>query len=302
MGRTTVDGVLLVNGIPVAETQLANDPMSPVRESHIPTLLERSMGCQAGLVSVKQIDVGAESLYHTAAGMSQTVIVCDVVTQSHLASIAEAASLAKGRWLLCGSGGLGRELHVLLGDAPARNTPNSPTRPDGPALVAIGSRNQMSATQLLKARDGLGLPILELKTEGLNEDGGLHKEIGRITTQAHGLASQGKTLAITSTFSEYVPALKWAIAPALAEAVASLLVTGRFAGLLLSGGDIALEVCRRLSVSAIRVHGEVEPGVPAGEVLGGQFEGMRVVTKAGGFGTEAALIESIAYLEKGSMS
>jgi len=63
-----------------------------------------------------------------------------------------------------------------------------------------------------------------------------------------------------------------------------------------------VEVCRRIEVSAIRVHDEVEAGVPAGELLGGQYQGMRVVTKAGGFGTEEALVKSIAYLERGKVS
>jgi len=88
----------------------------------------------------------------------------------------------------------------------------------------------------------------------------------------------------------------------MAEAVAGILDIRKFAGLFLSGGDIAVEVCRRLAASAIRVHGEVEPGVPAAELVGGQGQGMRVVTKAGGFGTEEALIESILYLERGLLS
>ena len=54
----------------------------------------------------------------------------------------------------------------------------------------------------------------------------------------------------------------------IAEVVAGILAVQRFAGLFLSGGDIAVEVCRRLVVSAIKVHGEVEPGVPAGELIG----------------------------------
>ncbi|MBM4448454.1 MAG: hypothetical protein FJ015_04355 [Chloroflexi bacterium] len=88
----------------------------------------------------------------------------------------------------------------------------------------------------------------------------------------------------------------------MAEMVAGILTSHRFAGLFLSGGDIALEVCRRLQASAIQVNGEVEPGVPAGELIGGQFPGMRIVTKAGGFGTEAAMVKSIVYLERGSVT
>jgi uncharacterized protein YgbK (DUF1537 family) len=42
----------------------------------------------------------------------------------------------------------------------------------------------------------------------------------------------------------------------------------------------------------------VEAGIPAGELIGGRGEGMRVVTKAGGFGTEQALVKALAYLER----
>ena len=96
--------------------------------------------------------------------------------------------------------------------------------------------------------------------------------------------------------------IRLSIPAILAEVVASILASRKFAGLFLSGGDIAVEVCRRLSVSAISVHGEVEPGVPAAEFIGGQYQGMRVVTKAGGFGTEEALVKSVSYLEKGHLS
>src|ERR687897_2644258 len=41
-GRTTADGVQLVRGVPVHETEAKNDPRTPVREGHIPTLLGAS--------------------------------------------------------------------------------------------------------------------------------------------------------------------------------------------------------------------------------------------------------------------
>ena len=38
-GRTTVGGTQLVHGVPVDETEMANDPDTPVREAHVPGLL-----------------------------------------------------------------------------------------------------------------------------------------------------------------------------------------------------------------------------------------------------------------------
>ena len=302
VGRTTVAGVLLVNGVSVAETQFAHDPISPVKESHIPTLLGRTTKRRVGCVAIEDINMGSESLYRKVSGMPQDVVICDVMEQSHLTDIVQAAALAKGRWLLCGSGGLARELYLLLPKVSRASRAKPSSLPSGPALVVVGTRNQVVANQLLKAKDKLGLPILNLGIEHLNDGDVASGKVGSIVEEAVRLLEQGRGVALSSTFSQYVPALKRSIPAILAEVVASILASRKFAGLFLSGGDIAVEVCRRLSVSAISVHGEVELGVPAAEFIGGQYQGMRVVTKAGGFGTEDALVKSVSYLEKGHLS
>jgi len=302
VGRTTVNGVLLVNGVPVAETQFASDPISPVKESNIPRLLEKSLGGKVGCVSVAEIEAGPEALKDTINHRPEEAVVCDVTEPAHLSGIARAAALAGGEWLLCGSGGLARELHLLLDGVPRAEKVSSEEESVGPALVVVGTRNQVAAKQLLKAQDELGLPVLNLETEKLNKEDIRSGRLGGIMEEADKLIKRGKGVAISSTFSRYVPELKQSMAVVMAEIVAGVLASHKFAGLFLSGGDIAVEVCRRIEVSAIRVHDEVEAGVPAGELLGGQYQGMRVVTKAGGFGTEEALVKSIAYLERGKVS
>jgi uncharacterized protein YgbK (DUF1537 family) len=302
VGRTTVAGNLLVNGVPVAETQFANDPISPVKESHIPTLLGRSTKREVGGVTVEDIEAGPESLYRKISEMPQDIVVCDVTAQSHLTAIAQAAALAGGRWLLCGSGGLARELHLLLAKAPGAGKAKPMNLSSGPALVVIGTRNQVAANQLLKAKDELGLPVFDLEVEHLSRGGISPDGVGRVVREASRLLDSGSGLALSPIFSRYAPDIGHLLPAFIARVVAGLLAARAFAGLVLSGGDIAVEVCRRLQVSAIKVHGEVEPGVPAGEMVGGQYQGMRVVTKAGGFGTEEALIKSIAYLERGHLS
>jgi uncharacterized protein YgbK (DUF1537 family) len=295
VGRTTLDGILLVNGVPVAETQFAQDPILPVKESSIPLLLAQSTGHQVGVVSLADVEAGPKSLYDTISRMPQKIVVCDVTDQSHLTGIAQAAALAGGSWLLCGSGGLARELHLLL-NKPV-SAVKSMGRPSGPALVVVGTRNQVAADQLSQAKERLGLPILNLEVEHLDQ-----RNLAPVIEESNRLFDSGKGLALASTFARYAPELKHTIPTIMAEIAVVLLNKNRFAGLFLSGGDIALEVCRRLQVSAIIVHGEVEPGVPAGELVGGQFPGMRVVTKAGGFGTGEALVKSLVYLQKGGLA
>lgn len=301
MGRTTVAGVLLVKEVGVTETQFAYAPIFPVKESHIPTLLEQSTKCRVGCIAVEHIDTGAESLYRKISRMPQDIVVSDVTTQSHLTTIVQAAALAKGRWLLCGSGGLARELHLFFTKAPGIKKTKLASLASGPALVVVGTRNQVTAKQLLKAKDELGLSILNLEVEQLNQENVALGKVESIVEEIDHFLKQGKRVALSSTFSQFVPALKQEVATIIAEAVAGIVNSHKFAGFFLSGGDIATEVCRSLSVSAIRVRGEVEPGIPAGELIGGKSEGIRIITKAGGFGTEVALVKSILYLEKGDL-
>lgn len=60
--------------------------------------------------------------------------------------------------------------------------------------------------------------------------------------------------------------------------------------LVLSGGDTALEACRALGVRGIRLVREMLPGIPLGVLIGGPYDGLPVVTKAGGFGSVDALV------------
>lgn len=299
--RTTVDGILLVKGVPVAQTQFASDPISPVKESSIPKLLKQSINGEIGCVSLKEIEDGPEVLRDIISKRPEDFVVCDVVKQSHLRDIAQAALLGGGKWLLCGSGGLARELHLFLANITKKEKKQDEVKEVGPVLVVVGTRNLVAAKQLLRAHEILDIPVLNLDLEKLNVRDIGSGRLGGLSGEIDKLISEGNGLVISSTFSRYVPAFKKDIAVIIAEIVANILASYMFVGLFLSGGDIAMYTCRRLNVSAIEVHGEIEPGVPAGKIVGGQYTGMRVITKAGGFGTEEAIVKSIKYLERGEL-
>jgi uncharacterized protein YgbK (DUF1537 family) len=63
------------------------------------------------------------------------------------------------------------------------------------------------------------------------------------------------------------------------------------AALVLSGGDTASLVCRAAGVQSIELCGEIVPGVPRGVLHGGEFDGISVATKSGGFGCSDTLIQ-----------
>jgi uncharacterized protein YgbK (DUF1537 family) len=49
----------------------------------------------------------------------------------------------------------------------------------------------------------------------------------------------------------------------------------------------------------MELYGEVEPGVPCGRLIGGTFDGLPAVTKAGGFGRPDVFVRVMHYLRRG---
>lgn len=88
-----------------------------------------------------------------------------------------------------------------------------------------------------------------------------------------------------------------AVARELAErAVRSC--AGSMAGLVVSGGDTAAAVLAALGACAVDLGGELEPGVPVGRIVGGTADGVPLVLKSGGFGTERTLQEAVEWLRR----
>jgi uncharacterized protein YgbK (DUF1537 family) len=68
------------------------------------------------------------------------------------------------------------------------------------------------------------------------------------------------------------------------------------AGLVMSGGDTAADVCRILGADRLRLGGEVADGIPWGLLHGGPASGIPLVLKSGGFGRPDALIACVDFL------
>ena len=71
---------------------------------------------------------------------------------------------------------------------------------------------------------------------------------------------------------------------------------------VLAGGATARLVCERLGAHGVRLAGELQPGIPYGHLQGGLWDGVRVVTKAGGFGLPETLLDVVHALGVSSVA
>lgn len=285
-GRTTLGGYHLVHGIPLAESSFANDPLWPARESHLPTLLAKQTARPVAHLPIHIVEQGVESVVEALSAEGAPVVAADATTADHLRNLASALARLQG-WLPCGSAGLAGQWPAALGVERQSAEPRWPAV-EAPVLVVAGSRNNATAEQLRRAAANGDLVLI-----CPSEDGSGRAEV---VARAAGELEGGRSVAITTTFSAYREGKAIAAATALAEIAAELLARHRVAGLFLTGGDIARAVALRLGATALKALGEVQPGVAAGELMGGPLHGLRVVTKAGGFGDERAIIDAVAFL------
>ena len=94
-GRTTVGGYHLLNGIPIDRTEMARDPKSPVKESHIPSLLASQVGSAdiVGSIALKTVTKGAAPILielQQLISKGKKLIVVDAVSTTDIEQIALA--------------------------------------------------------------------------------------------------------------------------------------------------------------------------------------------------------------------
>jgi 4-hydroxythreonine-4-phosphate dehydrogenase len=86
------------------------------------------------------------------------------------------------------------------------------------------------------------------------------------------------------------------IVKALATVCGLVAAETDLSGLVATGGDTAKAFCDLFQAEALEIIGEVEAGIPLMRVLGPRT--LPLVTKAGGFGSPAAIVHSIEMVKQ----
>lgn len=329
-GRVVVGGYLLAGGQPVARTAIGRDPVAPVKESHVPTLLASQTRRPVHHIGLQAVEAGADRLCSALNAARQpggSVVVIDAVSEADLEVIVEAASRLEGGLVgagtdspvsrgtggavLVGSAGLARPLARRLA---FRRRQAAERVPQGRriVLVAVGSVNPVSREQLASLSSQQDTHIVQLDVKAAVQGGEGWQQVAHGLRQViHRAAAEGRVPVLTtpgdpadveaarnigSALGLGQAEVARRIAEALADLAAAALDQLDVAGVVLTGGDTARAFLDRLGAAGIDLISEVQPGIPFGTVDGGRRPGLRVVTKAGGFGRPEALAQAVAYL------
>lgn len=272
-GRSLAEGVLYVDGRPVTETSAATDPVTPVTQSHVPTLL--------GAAHVARLP--GDSAQDLAGRIVQAgdIVVVDAVSQHDLDLLARAIALIGERALPVGSGGLAAPLARLWADADTQ----------GAVVVVVTSQHSAARAQA----QGLIMAGARVWAPALAELAGSQvwqEYCSEALRKAQADAPRAVWLLLAPEGT--LPGLDSdAVAARLGELAAQMVIGGQAAGVVATGGDGASAVLQALGAGGIALVDEVTGGMPLGTLTGGPAAGLPVVTKAGGFGTPDVLIRAV---------
>ena len=283
-GRTVENGRLLVKGVPLHQTEFGQDPLFTLHTSSVADILTQDA----------PITVSALS-----AGDAQAqVYIGDAQSNEALAYLAKVA-FEKG-WLPVGSAGLMAQCV----------RPQNPPAPCGACRggnghIAILSASPSALSQAQLRAPGRSLQLLQADQGALLSEEQAQRESQRLAAAAADALKTGDVAVDLTGPSKAeitalgLPATEIARRSSLILTVVRQIAPALFGAstLILFGGDTTRAALEAGGASGVELTGEAESQIPLSRVMGGRWDGQRIITKAGGFGGEALLCRLLARQE-----
>jgi uncharacterized protein YgbK (DUF1537 family) len=154
-GRTIVDRILYVDGLPITETSLGRTPEFRGTSANVVEMLRPRLDRALAWIPLDQVRAGAGPLAARLERLRGTVALADAETDEDLIALVDAALALDPAPLLVGAAGLGRALAQRLGLLAERvELPVG-----GRWLIVAGSRHAATRAQIAAARSA-GLRVL----------------------------------------------------------------------------------------------------------------------------------------------
>lgn len=287
MGRTTVDGVHLIGGVPVSESTFGADPFNPVTFDRVSQIIRAQTDLPVTLVSEGQpVPVDGRG-----------IVVYDATTPASVSRrVSELMERGEGG-LLAGCSGAAQAVAQAL-DLSSPVLEGGSTK--GNLLVACGSINRVSADQCTYAA-AQGASVLHVGRDakcevswGEGPEGTAFVERAVDSWAHHSLTIlDGSDLEDLSGIIPEASDVRQVVSDnfgGLLVRVCRRRVCGR---VLVTGGDVLASFLRAAGVDAVRPLGQIVPGVVGFEMEWGA-RSLVIASKSGGFGSQSLFVDMAA--------
>lgn len=265
-GRTLRGGEVFIHGVPLSETAIAKDALSPPLA--IP--LAMAFGGKLGVI-VREVE--HPSQLRLEPGEAVHVYVVDSESDDELLQLAHFALAHRDEVVVAGTSGLGNALATAIyGGA----TEIKVRRDAQPILYVVGSRTPQSAAQLERIVDCGAHPIVIETHEGRIE---LEQALNSLARLEPSAPAYVITLRQRDKIAPDAPM----VANALATLAHRLINELDIGSIVVTGGDTAQALMAELAITSVDLAGELLPGIAVG-IVPHRKRNFKLVTKAGGFG------------------
>ena len=286
-GRTTQNGVQLVEGVPANQTHYGEDPFEPVRTACIPEILK-----QQSMHEARVIPAGSAQ---SAQWENDRIYVMDAAEPADLSAVARAALAVEPPRALAGCAGLAAALaRDVFGEGAEAEEPPKAER----LLIVSGSLSPIATRQVRRASKERAIEVATLyesdagavcaKTAAYQsrvaEWGKVLRKERTLILQAAGKRGNGEALPAADIRNgrEKMADMLGAVARDVMDAAGG-------SELFVMGGDTLQAVAGTAFCGKLCPKMELEVGVPVSEAVDRRGRRSIVVSKSGTFGDEALL-------------
>ena len=291
--RTLHNGILYLGGAPVAQTPFAHDPQTPVRSSHLPTLIAEQTRRPVHTLGIDEIAAGPQRLQERLAALRTVggaIAVCDAVTDAHLAVIAEATLALGEGCLLSGSAGLAKPLALrVAGQAIDTRAAH--------VLVITGSMHPVQREQVRELARHYTASVISLDLSAADDEVCWSQWLERVLQRVEN-TPQHAPIVLSAPPAPVVGEQSSLLMPRLIELADHVLRHVRVVGVVATGGATTRALCNRWRADGLELIDEIAPGIALGLIRGGAHDGLALVSKAGGFGDANALVTIVQRLHE----
>ena len=312
--RVTVGGYVLVKGVPLHKTEAAADPLCSIYTPQPEKLFKKQSKYDIASITINDMMYGEDyiadkiKLYKEEG---KRIIVFDSLSQEDMDLIANAVIKSGVNFIAVDPGAFTATVVSRL--VPNNNAKKSIKK----VLGVIGTTNAVARGQLEEFLENQPkvLCIYAESEEFLRSPERREKEISRVVNEIlYNCHDYEMCLVVGDgiypakrisfkTYMEYYNTTVEGVSQMLNDSFAEItkkILRGEkgFRALYTSGGDITVAVCRKLKVSGIKLVEDVAPLAAHGELMTGEFNGLKIITKGGMVGDRYALRACMNYLNR----
>ena len=295
LGRTTIDGRQMVNGVYLKETDLWRGERTRPHAEIAEMLGEAGLTCATMNLALVRGEANALESAMVGSAKEVDVLACDAETEEDLGAIARAAMVLDEGTIWAGSAGLASHVADAIGLGSAFGSVRAQfceTRVHGPTLFVVGSQAMVSREQADTLADALELDGYRVTANSTFAGKQSQEQVNEITRS---LVDCRDVLVRFDPTEAHDNDLDRKIARSVAKMIAPCAL--HVGALVATGGDTARAILDAWGVQRLTLMGEVAPGLPCSMATCGNRE-ILVLTKAGGFGTRDTLLRCREFVHR----